>query len=189
MHPALLDNGTGWLVACAAGLVVVLLAVLLTLVTTGRRRLRRDLDAARTRLDDLGRRVEELTAAPPVTPPAAGPATSTATAPWARPQLEPDYVITSVGDHPAERSGALAVPAAPLTAGQFAGVAVGESLVRVLSLGYGVRRALSAENRNRIAFEVRREIRRSRKQRRREVKEARRHLRATQRAGLSEDAA
>ena len=64
MDPALLENSTGWLVAFAAGLVVVLLAVLLAVVTTGRRRLRRDLDAARTRLDDLGRRVEELASVP-----------------------------------------------------------------------------------------------------------------------------
>ena len=95
-----------------------------------------------------------------------------------------------MGDLPAERSADDALPMVqPLTAGQFATVAVGESLVRVLSLGYGVRRALSAENRNRIAFEVRREVKRSRKQRRREVKEARRHLRAAQRDDLTEDAA
>ncbi len=64
-----------------------------------------------------------------------------------------------------------------LTAGRFASVAVGESLVRVLSLGYGVRRALSAENRNRIRFEMRREVKRARRQRRRDLKEAKRHLR------------
>ena len=51
----------------------------------------------------------------------------------------------------------------PLSAGQFASVALGESLVRVLSLGYGVRRALTAESRNRIRFEMRREVKRSRR--------------------------
>jgi len=50
--------------------------------------------------------------------------------------------------------------------------------VRLVSLGYGVRRALSAENRNRIRFEMRREVKRARKQRRRDLKEAKRHLRA-----------
>jgi hypothetical protein len=54
---------------------------------------------------------------------------------------------------------------------------VGESLVRLVSLAYGVRRALSAENRNRIGFEVRREVRRARKRRRREEKQGRRYLR------------
>ena len=65
----------------------------------------------------------------------------------------------------------------PVDARQFASVAVGESLVRLVSLGYGVRRALSAENRNRIAFEMRREVRRSRKDRRRELRDLRRRLR------------
>ena len=77
----------------------------------------------------------------------------------------------------------------PLSTGQFASVALGESLVRLLSLGYGVRRALTAESRNRIRFEMRREVKRSRRQRRRDLKEAKRHLRADQRADLTEDAA
>ena len=49
---------------------------------------------------------------------------------------------------------------------------LGEPLVRAVSLGHGLRRALSAESRHRIRFEVRRETRRSRKQRRREMKDA-----------------
>ena len=78
---------------------------------------------------------------------------------------------------------------APVSAGQFASAALGESLVRVVSLGHGVRRALSAENRNRIRFEVRREVKRSRRQRRRDLKEAKRHLRADLRPERDEDAA
>ena len=65
----------------------------------------------------------------------------------------------------------------PVDARQFASAALGESVVRLVSLGYGVRRALSAENRNRIAFEMRREVRRSRKDRRRELRDLRRRLR------------
>ena len=68
-------------------------------------------------------------------------------------------------------------------------VAAGESLVRVVSLAHGVRRALSAENRNRIRFEIRREVKRSRRQRRRDLKDARRHLRRQAGTDLSEDAA
>jgi hypothetical protein len=56
-------------------------------------------------------------------------------------------------------------------------VALVESAVRVASLAHGVRRALSAESRNRIRFEMGREVKRSRRQRRREVRHARRHLR------------
>ena len=55
--------------------------------------------------------------------------------------------------------------------------AFGEPLVKALALGHGVRRALSAESRNRIRFEMRREVRRARKVRRKEMKEAWRQMR------------
>ena len=58
---------------------------------------------------------------------------------------------------------------------------VGEPLVKVVSFGHGLRRALSPESRNRIWFEVRREVRRARKQRRREMKEAWRRMQAEER--------
>ncbi len=58
----------------------------------------------------------------------------------------------------------------------------GEPLVKVVSLGHGVARALSPESRNRIWFEMRREVRRARKQRRREMKEAWRQMRAEERS-------
>lgn len=60
---------------------------------------------------------------------------------------------------------------------------LGEPLLRAAALGHGVRRALSAEARNRIWFEVRREVRRTRKQRRRDMKAAYRHVRRQARAG------
>ena len=75
----------------------------------------------------------------------------------------------------------------PVSGRQFASLALGESLVTIFSFGYGVRRALSAENRNRIGFEMRREVRRSRKERKRVEKQTRRHLRATGRATLGEE--
>lgn len=172
MSPGLL-MGT----ATAATVVVLLvLAVLLARALGGRRRLedslaasREELVAVQRRLDALARRIEP------------------------RPVVsEAEYVITTAGD-PDPTDLARPDPAPPVVTGrQFASVALGESLVTLVSLGHGVRRALSAENRNRIAFEMRREVRRSRKQRKREVKEARRHLRATSReAGdpMAEDAA
>jgi len=158
----------------AAAVLLVVLAMLLS-VLAGRRRLRRELAESRARLEELTRRVEAATE-----PPAPAPAPPVVPA-------EREYVITAVGEplgaptRSSEQRGA-----APVSARQFASVALGESLVRVVALGYGVRRALSAENRNRIAFEVRREVRRSRKQRRRDLKEAKRVLRTV---GASEDAA
>lgn len=46
-------------------------------------------------------------------------------------------------------------------------VTLGEPLLKAVAFGYGVRRALSPESRNRIAFEMRREVKRARKERRR----------------------
>ena len=60
-------------------------------------------------------------------------------------------------------------------------------MVKAASLAHGVRRALAPETRNRIRFEVRREIRRARKQRRADLREARRDWEARQRAGLTDD--
>lgn len=51
---------------------------------------------------------------------------------------------------------------------------LGEPLVKVVAFGYGVRRALAPASRNRIAFEIKREIKRVRKQRRRDARTARR---------------
>jgi hypothetical protein len=62
----------------------------------------------------------------------------------------------------------------------------GEPLVKVVAFGHGVARALSPESRNRIWFEMKREVRRARKQRRRETKEAWRAMRADQRATVDE---
>jgi hypothetical protein len=59
------------------------------------------------------------------------------------------------------------VPARPLR----------EALVRTVSLGHGVRRALSPDNRDRIVLEMRAEVRRSRRQRKAEMKAVRKYLR------------
>ena len=63
----------------------------------------------------------------------------------------------------------------------FADIVLRESLVKAASLGYGVRRALAPETRNRIRFEMKREVKRSRRQRRAELKEMRRRHQARQR--------
>ncbi len=161
MDPALVVT----LVAASAALLVAVSVLLWVL--SGRRRLEAELEESRARLEALARQVETARAATP-RPPAA---------------TDREYLITTVGEQ--ADAAAPAAEIAPMSAGQFASVALGESLVRVLSFGYGVRRALSAENRNRIGFEIRREVRRARKQRRRDLKDARRTLRADQ----AEDAA
>jgi len=70
-----------------------------------------------------------------------------------------EFLITDVGTHHDEQiqeaSSRLVLSAT-----------VGEPLVKVAALAYGIRRALTPENRNRIRFEMRREIRRARKARR-----------------------
>jgi hypothetical protein len=168
MSPGLL------MVLATATTVVVLLAlaVLLARAFRGRRRLEDELAASREelvmvqrRLDALARRLEP------------------------RPVPDPtEYVITTAGE-PDPDDVAAAAPAVPVTGRQFASMALGESLVTIFSFGYGVRRALSAENRNRIGFEMRREVRRSRKERKRVEKQARRHLRQTGQPTMAEDAA
>lgn len=98
----------------------------------------------------------------------------------------PDYVITHLGEAETQPE----VEAAPtLPAGQFADVVLRETVIKSASLFHGVRRALSPENRNRIRFEMRREVKRSRKQRRADLREARREWEARQRAAMVSDAA
>ena len=90
-----------------------------------------------------------------------------------------EFVITQVGTpdrHPAD-----AGPPARLEGRLFADIVLRESVVKAASLGYGVRRALAPETRNRIRFEMKREVKRSRRQRRAELKEFRRAQQARQR--------
>jgi hypothetical protein len=169
MNPALL------VILAAAAVVVVGVAVVLRDVISGRRRLRTELDEARADVDALRARVEAMDTSPEPASPAVD---------------RQDYLITSLPGDSAPRTG-LSVPeqeppASTLSVGQFTSVALGESLVRVLSFGYGVRRALSPKNRNRIRFEMGREVKRARRQRRRDLKEAKRQLRG-QRTDLAEE--
>ncbi len=151
-------------VATAVLALVVLLAVLVS-ARRGRRRTDAALAASRAEIAALQERLDafvEQQASVPAPP-----------APRRRAD-DPEFVITTAGA--VERDAAVAAPPT-VDARQFASAAVGESLVRLVSLGYGVRRALSAENRNRIVFEMRRERLRSRKDRRRELRDLRRRLR------------
>lgn len=161
-------------VAIAAAVTVVvllLLAVVLARASRARGRLADDLAASREELAAVQRRLDAL--ARRIEPRPVSDAT--------------EYVITTAGD-PDPDDVAAAAPLVPVSGRQFASMAVGESLVTLVSFGYGVRRALSAENRSRIGFAVQQEVRRSRKERRRAEKQARRNLRTT-RQPTCEDAA
>jgi hypothetical protein len=149
--------------AAVAAVAVVGLVVACTTAASGRRRLERELSTSRESVERLRARVDELSRAVDV--------------PASRRPPGPEFVITSLGDEPAAVADEGA-RATDLPAPEFMSLAARESLIRLVCLGHGVRRALSAESRNRIRFEVGREIRRARKVRRRDLKEARRHLRA-----------
>jgi hypothetical protein len=171
--------------ALCAVVVTLGLAVALALTLSGRRRLERELREVRADLADLRSRL--ATSVEPVeTRRSPDPLVEPVETRRSHEGAAADYLITSLADDHPE-------PTAPLSSGQFASVALGESLVRLVSLVHGVRRALSPEQRNRIRFEIGREVKRSRKQRRRDLKDARRHLRTGQSAGarpdLAEDAA
>ena len=84
-----------------------------------------------------------------------------------------DQVITDAGVSQPEQVPDRAVVSATL----------GAPLVRAAATVHGLRRALSAESRNRIRFEMRREVRRARKQRKREMRAAWRQQRTGDTSG------
>lgn len=95
------------------------------------------------------------------------------------------------------RMDAAEVPATPVVRDidgrLFADIVARETVVKAASWTHGLRRALSAENRNRIRFQVRQETRRASRDRRAEAKQALREYRARERAAdraqVSEDVA
>jgi hypothetical protein len=161
-------------------LVVLGLVAVLAVAVAGRRRLERQLQSARADLGRLQDRLDALARSLP-SPAAAG-------GPPAREQ----YLITSLADQPETSDGVPGLAARP-AGHDLVTLALAESTIRLAALAHGVRRALSPENRNRIRFEMRQEVKRARRQRRRDLRDAKRHLRAQQsggeRADLRSDAA
>jgi hypothetical protein len=91
------------------------------------------------------------------------------------------YVITHVGDQEPETT-----PVVGRIDGKlFADIVARESVIKAAGLVNGLRRALAPESRNRIRFEMSREVKRSRKQRRADLKAAMREFRARERADLA----
>ncbi len=94
-----------------------------------------------------------------------------------------EYVITRIGNADADVVEVVDPPDAKL----FADIVLRETVVKAASFAHGVRRGLSPEIRNKMWFEMRREVRRARKQRRADLKAAQRDWKARQRAALDED--
>ncbi len=90
-----------------------------------------------------------------------------------------EYVITDLGQDKGPR-----VPARVVPAPMFADIILRESVIKTAALAAGLRRALSPEVRNRIRFEMKREVKRSRKERKLMLKAARRDWEARDRAAV-----
>ncbi|HET8604079.1 MAG TPA: hypothetical protein VFM09_09145 [Marmoricola sp.] len=151
----------------AAAVAVVVAVVLLVLLLRREHRLRRrdgvleaELAAARAESAELRERLARLE--------------RTASA---EPTLRSaEFLITDAGQ--GSSSGREGVP---VPDGLVLSATLGEPVVRVLALAHGVRRALSAESRNRIRFAMRQEVRRTRRRRKREMRHAWRQAQADER--------
>lgn len=162
-----------------AVLVLGTLAVVLVATRRARARQAEELATARAEAADLRERVDALAR----TVEQAGSRTHAPGAGDQRTSRETqEYLITDVGREQPE------APVASRIEGRlFADIVLRESLVKAGALTHGVRRALAPETRNRIRFEMKREVKRSRKQRRAEIRDLRREHAA--RARSAEDLA
>lgn len=152
-----------WEWAALAGLALVVL-VLLVVLARARSRTTREVAAAHEEATALRERLDRLEQERR-TPSAAAQADTV------------EYRITGLGD----ATGSARVEPTELQRAVFADLLLRESVIRIGSLGHGVRRALSAESRNRIRFEMKREVKRARKQRRVDQREAYRDWQARRR--------
>jgi hypothetical protein len=157
-------------VAAGAGAAAMLLLVTAVLAVTGRRRSRADLEAmlveAQRETESLRQRLDEL----------AGDGRAASGGAAAPAAADPAFVITHVGE-PEDTADQL-----PVSDRLVLSATLGEPLVKVAAFSHGLRRALSAESRNRIWFEMRREMRASRRRRRALRKRLEREYRANLRA-------
>ncbi|MDF1605600.1 hypothetical protein [Nocardioides sp. YIM 152315] len=154
-----------WIVPTAAGLLALTALALGVALVRARSRTEREVAAARAetavlraQLDELERRISR---------------------PAPRSSSQSEFVITNLGEPEPESE-----PTTQVGGALFADLVLRETVVKAAGLAHGVRRALDAETRNRIRFEMRREVRRARKQRKVDTREARREWEARQRAGL-----
>lgn len=162
-----------WAVAAALVLAVVLVVVLATALGRQRRVNRELLETAAAERAALSERLTALETPRP--------------GPSAGREVE-EFVITDVGQPvaaPTDRAGDDVV-AARIGGRLFADVVLRETVVKAASWTHGVRHALSAENRNRVRFEVRRETKRATRRHKADVKKALRQYYARQDSAAAE---
>lgn len=153
----------------ALGVLALLALGLLVALLSFRARTRREVESVRAEAAALRHRLDELGLA------TGSPGSATRGREPVRDERE--YTITGMGALEATEAG----EPVRLERAVFADQLLRESVIRLGSLGHGVRRALSAESRNRIRFEMRREVKRARKDRRVEQRVAYREWQARQR--------
>ncbi len=158
------------------GALALLVFVLVVALLRVHSRTKRELGAAHAEAAALRAQVEEIERRLAAATPVGGSRRDDA-----------DYVITGLG----ETEQAAGSTPATVDRALFADLVLRETVVKAAGLVHGVRRALAPENRNRIRFEMKREVKRARRQRRADIKEARREWAARQRADMTdgEDAA
>jgi hypothetical protein len=158
-----MDWSPGTIAAVVVAVVALLATVVLgVLLVRERRRTESALAVALEGQAELRRLLDERLPATAATP---GPVAERA-----------EFVITDVGQPAAPADGRPVPDRIVLSA------TLGEPLVKAAAFTFGVRRALAAESRHRIRFAMRREVRRSRKQRRQEMRAAWRRMRAEESA-------
>jgi hypothetical protein len=166
-----------WL--AAGGAVALLLLVAVLVLATAVRRL-----GARVR-------VLEEAATPGVDPradavgsPAAVPAVPAVPAPYVITGIDGDGAAGLDGSHDADaRAAQPAVVQGRIDGALFADIVAREGVIKAAGLAHGLRRALAPATRNRIRFEMKREVKRSRRQRRADLKAALRDMQARERSG------
>lgn len=148
------------LIPAALALVVVLALVLFAVLLRDRSRVRAELAATHAEAAELRSRIDALAVQ------------------IAASRREPEeFVITHLGENDGDLVSEGPLPGDGRIDGKlFADLVLRETVVKAAALGHGVRRAMAPETRNRIRFEIRREVKRSRKARKEETKQVRREM-------------
>jgi hypothetical protein len=153
-----------WIVPAVLGALTLASLVIAVVLLRSRATMARELRSVHAEVGSLRAQVDDLERRP-------------ASSARSRPDADPEYVITHLGEAGAE---APAGPVERIDSALFADLVLRETVVKAASLTHGLRRALAPETRNRIRFEMGREVKRARKQRRADLKAARRHRASTQ---------
>ena len=153
-----------WIGAAVAGVLALVALALGVALLRARSRTDREVAAARAETAALKDQLEALE--------------RRVTRPVPRPAADTEFVITKLGEPETDEQ----QPAPEVGAALFADLVLRETVVKAASLAHGLRRALEPEARNRIRFEMGREVKRARKQRRVDTRQARREWQARQRA-------